>query len=103
MTTSIQGQDETTRWDAFVWRLVDRLDPVARELAWRASAACAISDAGVFFDPQGYSWFGVLKEGSPEGGGSFTLHLGRSELVVDYRAASPGRKRAPLPHWSEHP
>ena len=107
MSTSIedreQAQEKTTRWEGFVWYLVGRLNPLARELAWRASAICAVNDAGVFFYPQAYRWYGALRERSQGGSGSFTLRVGRVELVVDYRAPSRGEKRAPLPHWSENP
>lgn len=107
MSTSIedQGQDQEkmTRWESFVWYLVSRFNPLARELAWRASTVCAVNDAGVFFYPRAYPWYGMLRERSPGGSGSFTLRIGRAELVVDYRAPSRGEKRAPLPHWSENP
>lgn len=62
------------------------LDALACVLAWLFSKVSRISGAGVFWVRGGSSFWEAWDEPSQRGGGSWTLRLGRLELVADYKA-----------------
>ena len=64
---------------------VPALDALACMLAWLLSKVSRISGAGVFWISGGSSFWEAWKEPS-QGGGSWTLRMGRLELVADYEA-----------------
>jgi hypothetical protein len=65
---------------------VPGLDGLAQAAAWALSKVSKVTGAGAFWVAGGPAFVDAWVEPSPLGGGSFTVRLGRLELVADWRA-----------------
>jgi hypothetical protein len=85
-----------------IFKAVRVLDAAAQVVAWMLSKVSRVSGAGAFWDYGGPRRCTAWHDRSRRGG-SWTMRLGRLELVADYRAAYPhevNHKVAPrLTRW----
>jgi len=65
---------------------VPALDGLAQAVAWALSKVSRVEGAGAFWVAGGPAFVDAWVEPGPCGGGSFTVRLGRLELVADWRA-----------------
>ncbi|RYG85577.1 MAG: hypothetical protein EON59_11895 [Alphaproteobacteria bacterium] len=88
MNTTPNAWNQYPLKDRILWSMVGWADEQARAFAAIAARRSGIHDAGVFFYPNCASNFGLRREAGQDNGYSVTLHLGRVEVVIDYRARS---------------
>lgn len=66
--------------------LLTIFDKAIRGLAWGLSKVSRVVDAGVFYQHGSPNcFFGLWRDPSVLGGASWTLRLGRTEVIVDVR------------------